>query len=91
MDELREGLGGLLPHTLGGAVGGDEVGVLRLELAQLPLERVVLLVADLRRVPLVVELLVPADLRPQLVDARRGLVAVRGLAGGLRVNSRGPG
>ena len=54
MDELREGLGGLLPHALGGAVGGDEVGMPRLELAQLPLERVVLLVADLRRVLLVV-------------------------------------
>jgi hypothetical protein len=89
MDELRKGLGGLLPHALGGAVGRDQVGVLRLERAQLALERVVLLVPDLGRVLLVVELLVPADLRPQEVDAGRGLVAVRGLAGGL--NSRAPG
>jgi hypothetical protein len=89
VDELREALGGLLPHPLGGAVGRDEVGVLRLEVAQLALEPVVLVVADLRAVEGVVEPLVPADLLAELVDARRGLRVVRGLVAG--ANSRVPG
>jgi hypothetical protein len=63
--------------------------MLGLEQAQLALERVVLLVADLRRVPLVVEPLVPADLVPELLDARRGRRPVRGLAAA--ANSRAPG
>jgi hypothetical protein len=89
MRELREALRGLLPHALGGAVGRDEVGVLRLEVAQLALEPVVFLVADLGAVERVVEPLVAAYLLAELVDARRGLGVVRGLVAS--ANSRAPG
>jgi hypothetical protein len=89
MDELREALGGLLPHPLGGAVRGDQVGVLRLELAQLALEPVVLLVADLRLVKDVVQPLVAPDLLAQRLDARGGLGAAS--RGGRALNGRGPG
>jgi hypothetical protein len=87
--ELRKGLGGLFADSLGGAVRGDQVRMFGLQQPQLPLELVVLLVADLRPVLDVVEPLVPADLLPQLVDARRRPVAVRGLVAG--ANSREPG
>src|SRR5262249_14367752 len=71
--EGRELLGRLLAHALRGAVRGDEVGVLRLEIAELALQAVVLLVGDLRRVQDVVEVLVAADLLAQLADARPGV------------------
>src|SRR5207249_3136541 len=56
----------LFADALGGAVGGDEVGELRLQVPQLALEAVVLRVGDLRPVEHVVEVLVPAQLAPQL-------------------------
>ena len=52
LDELRERL---RPHFLGRGVGRDQVGVLGLDRPELVQERVVLVVADLWRVPLVVE------------------------------------
>src|SRR5262249_52541772 len=60
--EARELGRGLLPHALGRAVRGDELGVPCLEVAQLALEAVVLLVPDLGRVLHVVEVLVAPEL-----------------------------
>jgi len=71
----RKGVRRLLAHALGGAVGGDEVGELPLQVAQLALEPVVLGVGDLRLVADVVEVLVPANLAPQLLDAAFSLFA----------------
>ena len=65
----------LFADALGGAVGGDEVGELRLQVPQLALEAVVLRVGDLRPVEHVVEVLVPAQLAPQLLDAALSLIA----------------
>jgi hypothetical protein len=75
MDEGRELLAGRLPHAPGGAVGGDELRVRGLQVAQLALEPVVGLVADLRALEDVIEVLVPPDLGPELLDprCRRGL------------------
>jgi hypothetical protein len=91
VDELREGVRRLLPDPLRGAVGRDQIGVLRLQKAQLALELVVLLVADLRAVEDVVQPLVPADLGAKLVDARRGLRAAEVVVGSGRLNIRAPG
>jgi hypothetical protein len=66
---------GLLPHPLRRAVGRDEIGELGLQLPQLALEPVVLRVGDLRLVDDVVEVLVPAQLAPQLLDAVFSLIA----------------
>ena len=71
MDERRELVGRLLAHSLGGAVGGDELGVLGFELPKLALQPVVGLVGDLRPVEDVIEALVLPDLAPELDDAPR--------------------
>ncbi len=76
--EARELLGGALAHALGRAVGGHQVGEGRLDLAQLALERVVLLVGDLGSVEDVVEPLVAADLVAQGSQALFRLAAVHG-------------
>ncbi len=68
-------LRGLLADALGGAVRRDEVGELRLQVAQLAFEPVVLRVGDLGLVEHVVEVLVPAQLAPQLLDAAFSLIA----------------
>ena len=73
--EGRELGRGPLPHALGGARGRDEIGELGLQLAQLALERVVLLVGDLGLREHVVEVLVAADLLAQPGDPRLGLLA----------------
>jgi hypothetical protein len=57
---------------LGRGIGGDQIGVLRLDLAQLVEERVVLVVADLRRVLLVVQAVVVLELVAQLLGALGG-------------------
>ena len=86
---------GALAHALRRAVGRDQVGELRLEIAQLALEPVVLLVRDLGRGLDVVEVLVPADLLAQLRDALLGLLArpvnLRARAGRLSLSGRGRG
>src|SRR6266571_1823749 len=64
-----EGAHGLAGHALGGAVGRDEVGEGRLQLAQLAHERVVLRVGDLGTRLRVIEVIVMVDLLPQLADA----------------------
>jgi hypothetical protein len=89
VDELGKALGGLLAHALRRAVGRDEAGMRGFQLAQLPLEAVVVLVRDLRTVQDVVEPLVPADLVAELLDPTGGLVAAGGLVAG--PNSRAPG
>ena len=60
--------------ALGRGVGRDELGMRRLELAQLAYQRVVCVVADLGVVQLVVAVVVVCDLAPQLLDpvSRRG-------------------
>ena len=94
-------------HLLGGAVGGDQVGVERLELLQLPDEQVVVGVGDRRRVELVVAAVVRTDLLTELVDAtgrvhlgdrvvgrgllRRGGVLRCGHGGTLPVGADSPG
>ncbi len=57
-----ESLPGTAAHRLGGAVRRDQLGVLGLERLQLPLQRVVLRVADLGTVLPVIERVVAADL-----------------------------
>jgi len=69
MADAGERLGGLPADALGRAVGGHELGMLGLQLAQLALQAVVLLVGDLRLVEDVVEPLVAADLVAELLDA----------------------
>src|SRR5947209_1165441 len=72
---------GRAAHALGGRIGGDEVGVLLLELGQLAVERVVLSVRQLGLVEHVVEVLVPANLPAELLQASgdvRGHSLVRG-------------
>jgi hypothetical protein len=86
--EGGELLRGPLAHALRGAVGRDEVGVLGLEVPELPLQAVVVLVGDLRRVQDVVEALVPPDLLAELPDPLRGPVAGRASA---LANGRGRG
>ena len=66
---------GPLSHPLRGAVGRDQFRELRLQVPQLALEPVVLRVGDLRLVGDVVEVLVPAHLAPQLLDAVFSLFA----------------
>ena len=58
--------------TLGRGVGRDELGVARLELAELPGQGVVLGVGDLGAVEGVVEVVVAGDQPAQLVDALAG-------------------
>ena len=65
---LHEALGGLGPDPLRGGVGGDEIRVRALDLAQLPEEGVVLGVAYLGPVEYVVEVVVAVE----LVAQRRG-------------------
>src|SRR5262249_48527123 len=60
-------------HALGGAVGGDEIGEARLELAELAHERVVFGIGDLGPGLDVVQVLVVVDLLAQLGDALRGV------------------
>jgi len=72
MGEARERLRGLPPYALRRAVGRDELGVLRLQVAELALETVVLLVGDLGPVEDVVEPLVAADLVAKTLDAVGG-------------------
>ncbi len=57
-----ERLAGAAAHRLGGAVRRAQLGVLGLERGQLPLQRVVLGVADLGKVLPVIERIVAADL-----------------------------
>ena len=82
----------LLAHALGGAGGRHQLGELGLELAQLALERVVLLVGDHRLREHVIQLLVSPDLLAQPGDPLRGLVA-RGQwrLPAERFSGRGPG
>ena len=82
--EGRELLGRLLADPLRGAVGRDQVGVLVLQVLQLPLEAVVLRVRDLGRAAHVVELLVPPDLLPEPARPLRGPFAGRGRVTGPR-------
>jgi hypothetical protein len=91
MDELGESLRRLLADALGRAVRGDELRELRLQLAQLPLEGVVLLVADLGLVQDVVEVLVAPDPLAQIEDAGDGPGAAALLLTGSGLNGRGPG
>ncbi len=92
VDERRELVGRLLPHPLGRAVGGDELGVLGLEPSQLALERVVLVVGDLGPVERVVQVLVAADLLPQRGDPLLGRLARRhGDGPGPGISDRGRG
>ena len=81
----RLGVGDLLElgdwlgrDALGGRIGGDELGMLLLEGLQLVVERVVLVVADLRVIENVVAVGVVVDLPAELRGAR-GLVAATGL------------
>ena len=75
MHELGEALGGLIAQALGGAVRRDQLGELRLQVAQLAVKAVVLLVGDLGPGLDVIEMIVPADEVPQLGDAPLGLLA----------------
>ena len=63
-------------HALGGRVRADLVGQERLEVAQLPQERVVLGVADLGLVERVVEPVVPVQLPDQRLHPAAGRVEV---------------
>jgi hypothetical protein len=60
-------------HALGRAVGRDEVGEARLQLAELANERVVFGVRDLGPRLDVIQILVMVDLLAQLGDALRGV------------------
>ena len=62
-------LGQRRADPLGGALGRDERGMLRLELLELTEERVVLGIRDLDAALVVVELVVPEDLPAQPVEA----------------------
>ena len=67
--DLDELAARLAAHPLRRRVRRDQVGVLGLEPGQLPVQRVVLGVGELRSVEDVVEVLVPADLPAQLLQA----------------------
>ena len=69
---LGETLGGLGAHSLRRRVGGDEVGVLLFQPAELAHQVVVLGVADLRLVEREVEMVVTVDLGPERLDALYG-------------------
>jgi hypothetical protein len=67
--DLRQRADRLGADALRRRVGRDELGVLGLERLQLAVQRVVLVVADLRVVEDVVAMCVVVELRAQLVDA----------------------
>jgi hypothetical protein len=74
VDDGRELRGGRAAHALGGAVGCDQLGELRLQARELAVEAVVGLVRDLGLPLDVVEVVVPADLVAQLRGALLGLL-----------------
>ena len=82
LDDGERGLLNLRADLLGGAVGGDQLGIALFELAQLGEERVIIGVADFRVVVDEIAAVVMADLLAQLFHAvaRRQLGAVCALA-----------
>jgi hypothetical protein len=74
MPDAGERFGRLPADALRGAVGRDELRMLRLQVAQLPLQAIVFLVGDLRPVEDVVQPLVAADLVAKLPDALGGFL-----------------
>jgi hypothetical protein len=68
-----EGLGHVPAHRLGRAIGGDELGVGLLELAELAQEAVVLGVRDLGAILDVIEIVVPVDGFAERLDPFRVL------------------
>jgi hypothetical protein len=75
VDELRPAVAGLVADALRRAVGRDQLGELLFQLAQLAVQQVVLLVADLGPGLDVIEMIVAADEVPQLQDPVLGLLA----------------